>query len=196
MNQQQITQYLQPYKYQRPPDYIGETYPEHYAIAGIHRDSDTVDRSNWYTWLQIIEPHDTGHDDSPATVHRARHWAVGWTEELMIRQDAPRALLEEVAETLQALERYPVLDDDHRCELEYEELMTALEDYGYRDIAEAAGVEYYDLSAADQEKVKAAIHDAAQYGSGEELSHDGNGPTWDSGFFEEALAPWREEPDA
>jgi hypothetical protein len=52
---------------------------------------------------------------------RASHWAVGWVEYLMIRADAPQAIRDKVQAIADQLENYPIYDEDHYSELEWNE---------------------------------------------------------------------------
>ena len=71
-------------------------------------------------------------------VETFRHWAVGWTETWLVRVDAQRVrstdLIEPTrawlaaVEWLEALEAYPVADENHLGDLEYEEAWSYVAD--------------------------------------------------------------------
>lgn len=118
--------------WKQPSDYGGFSPVGDYCIMSQHRDSDALTRSNWECACKQLgaEPFDDGHyimsdteyDARPMVYHwRARHWAVGWVECLMVRPDAPDDTLESAGEILCSLESYPVLDDDHFSALECHE---------------------------------------------------------------------------
>jgi len=92
-----------------------------------HRDSDALDRSNFQVISQDLESRFP--DD--VEIEGASHWAVGWTESVVVRMlddegnitDAARA----VFEWRDALSDYPVADESHYSELEHEELMESFD---------------------------------------------------------------------
>ena len=141
---------------ERPPnlglDSESVAYRTHAPVLGQHRDSEALERSN-YTVVSTdllgrfgskvsahapaCEAVGTDWDALPCdcppdvVVETFRHWAVGWTESLLVRVDAhrvrPTDLLEpteawlEAVEWLEALEAYPVADEDHYSQLELDE---------------------------------------------------------------------------
>ena len=98
-----------------PSDYVGEVWPGYFVFLGQHRDSDSVDRSNFIRGLELI-----GGESETVQVVRERHWAVGWIEWIAIHQDDDAAL-EKADEIAKRLDSYPVVDDDHLSALEWEE---------------------------------------------------------------------------
>lgn len=88
----------------------GWQLPDGWGIGpvGQHRDSDSLERSNFDTALQILENEEGAADD--VEVFRFGHWAVGWVEEIGFRLGTPAAARAE--EIAQRLEDYPVLDED------------------------------------------------------------------------------------
>ncbi|MDE2022560.1 MAG: hypothetical protein KGI71_06655 [Patescibacteria group bacterium] len=112
------------------PDSYGGFSPEgDYLIVSQHRDSDALTRSNYRSVMRILEgeSYDSGHsgelaaDRPPVYDWRARHWAVGWIEYIMVRADAPETTLIAAAEILAALADYPVVDESDYSELEFSE---------------------------------------------------------------------------
>lgn len=99
-----------------PEDYFGAVWPATYRAGfGQHRDSDALARSNFATALNRL-----GGESGTVTVVREGHWAVGWIEWIAIHQDDEKALA--IADYLNdAMEDYPVLDDEHFSDLETEE---------------------------------------------------------------------------
>ena len=116
-----------------PSDYFGFDPIGDYPICGQSRDSDVLERSNYECIFQALtdkaielECQDNGingeGDDSDMVYdYRASHWAVGWVETVLICQNAPQALLDYAIEIRNALSDYPVFDESHYCELEYQE---------------------------------------------------------------------------
>lgn len=82
--------------------------------VGQHRDSDPLDRSNFTV---IYDDLSTRFPDSVDVV-RFGHWAVGWVEE--IAYDTGSEVSEAVARWRDRLDSYPVADEEHFSELEWE----------------------------------------------------------------------------
>ena len=106
----------------RPNNYLGQTWEGYYVFLSQTRDSDTLTRSNFTCGLKHIKNIGKG-----VAVAHERHWACGWIETILIPQENTRAL--EIAQKLlDILEDYPVLDEEHYMELEYEENPEAFQD--------------------------------------------------------------------
>lgn len=113
-----------------PSSYAGFSPVGDYLILSRHRESDTVDRSNWEVACEQLraEPLDRGsYDcipaDRPTVYHwRAGHCMVGWVEYLMVRSDAPPEVLTTAGEIVCALADYPILSDHHHSNLEWDEV--------------------------------------------------------------------------
>lgn len=103
-------------KWTMPDNYAGAVWPNYYVFLGQNRDSDCLTRSNFQSALDAIG----GEDGDLVIVVREGHWAVGWVEWIGIHQDAEDKL-KEADEIACALEDYPVVDDEHLSNLEYEE---------------------------------------------------------------------------
>lgn len=84
--------------------------------VGHHRDSDALERSNWAVVYADL------HDRFGSDVDEVSfgHWAVGWVAELA--WNAGNAELSEAVDRwFAALSDYPVADDEHFSELEWED---------------------------------------------------------------------------
>lgn len=88
------------------------------GAVGHHRDSDTLDNSNWDVVLTILNRDVGAADDETWNVLSFGHWAVGWIEELGFKLDGPAGpILFDIA---QRLEDYPILDEEHYSALEWD----------------------------------------------------------------------------
>ncbi|MBK7864345.1 MAG: hypothetical protein IPJ65_38245 [Archangiaceae bacterium] len=104
--------------YTRPDSFIGQTW-EGWLVApcGQNRDSVALTRSNFTVQNEALRKGAEINEDFE--IVRERHWAVGWIEWVAIRPGTPA---EKIAlELAQSLEGYPVLDEDHWCNLEHDE---------------------------------------------------------------------------
>lgn len=101
--------------------------PDWLIAYAQHRDSDTITRSNWASFLEAL-----GGESDTVAIERSSHWAVGWVEYLVIDPaDTERVKLAE--ELRESLEDYPVLDEMAWSDLEHEEYTEAWQDYGRGD---------------------------------------------------------------
>ena len=102
-------------RWKLPDSYFGAEWPEYYSFLSQHRDSDSVSRSNFIRGLELI-----GGESDTVIVVRERHWAVGWMEWIAIHQ-SDDAALQSADEIMAALSDYPVIDDNHLSEMEWNE---------------------------------------------------------------------------
>lgn len=86
------------------------------AGFGEHRDSDTLEQSNYYAAKATLEE---ALGEEAVREWSFGHWAVGWISELAVDRTAPGAL-EAVQKLLDRIESYPVLDEDDLFEREEE----------------------------------------------------------------------------
>ena len=103
-------------KWQYASNYGGEDFSDHYVVYTQHRDSDTLERSNFRVLVRELE------DAYPESTYIARsgHWAVGWVEQLLIEETNYNALaLAEIL--LEKINDYPVLDEFDWSDLQVEE---------------------------------------------------------------------------
>jgi hypothetical protein len=110
----------------RPNNYLGETWEGYYVFLSQNRDSDALTRSNFICALEQI--------GGNVAVSHERHWACGWIETILIPQENTQALAV-AQQILNKLEDYPVLNEDHYSELEYEE--QDYEEWRKEDLEEA-----------------------------------------------------------
>jgi len=101
--------------WEMPEHYAGPVHPATYVFLMVARDSDNVTRSNFDVALQHL-----GGPSDTVEVVKERHWAFGWLKWISIHQDDSHALML-ADEMLRQLEGYPLLDDYHYSELEYED---------------------------------------------------------------------------
>lgn len=150
--------HLEQHAWTPPSSYFGFNPSGDYCIATMHRDSDALERSN-YACIGSdlmgdgkagdLEPPWYAPDDgmwsaSPKdyatrpNVYQweASHCLVGWVRYIMIRCDAPKALLETAEGALAMLADYPVYNEDHWSDLEFNEACDTWEAMGIRGRAE------------------------------------------------------------
>lgn len=85
------------------------------APVSITRDSKLLERSNWEVVTADLEKH-SAHDETGST--SMGHWACGWYEIFLIHKDDAPAL-QAADEWMCALESYPVANESHYSELEW-----------------------------------------------------------------------------
>lgn len=84
-----------------------------------HRESDTLARSNFDSFLKLL-----GGEGETVAIERASCSLVGWREYIIVNP-ADSAKVEIVRKTLENLEGYPVVNEDHWSELEQSEYWEA-----------------------------------------------------------------------
>lgn len=114
----------------RPDSYFGEVWHGYYVFLGQHRDSDILTRSNFISGLESI-----GGESETVHLVRESHWAVGWVEWIAIHQDDSSAL-EKADSIMRRLEDYPVIDEQHWSEMEWEEAESLWSGMTVRDRAD------------------------------------------------------------
>ena len=116
---------LKNFVWRRPRSYAGHSPDGDYSIYSQTRDSDAMVRSNFRAILRELQdvskglpkPLVTGEEDfSENWVYsfRCRHFAHGWTENIIVKKDSPEPVLEAAGKVLKALLDFPVY-----CEKSY-----------------------------------------------------------------------------
>lgn len=99
-----------------PDSYFGSEWPEWYVSQSQHRESDSLTRSNFICTLEAL-----GGESETVRVIRESHWAVGWVEWIGIHESDTRAL--KIADDIaHKLDGYPVVNEDHWSDLEWNEV--------------------------------------------------------------------------
>lgn len=129
-----------------PDSYFGAHWPDYFVFLGRHRDSDSLSRSNFECGLAAI-----GGESDTVQIVRESHWAVGWVEWIAIHESDESAL-EEADRIAAALFDYPVVDESHWSELEWEETTGFWESMSVReraDYCKSAGVSIFAARRAE-----------------------------------------------
>lgn len=101
----------------RPDSYGGFMPVGHFFIFSRSRDSSILENSNYERILEDLK----GKFGEYVYDYRARCWAVGWVEEILMLPDAPEKAQKAVYEVLSGLDNYPVYDEsDYSDRLEEE----------------------------------------------------------------------------
>lgn len=121
-------------RWSHPSDYGGHSPDGDYMMCGQSRDSDALERSNYKRIFEDLvkkaielgqaDDTQTDHDEDPKQYvydFRANHWAVGWVDQVIVKASAPEDLIRYCEEIYEAIENYPVYDEEHFSELEYTE---------------------------------------------------------------------------
>lgn len=127
-----------------PSHYFGESWPNHYSAGvGQSRDSDCLEQSNFACMLAAI-----GGESEVVTVVHENHWAVGWVEWIAIEDDGSEesaAALKIADDCKEALDDYPVLDDDDFSRREWEAFQENWNNWAWKDFVKEIKSQY-DLS--------------------------------------------------
>jgi hypothetical protein len=93
----------------------------------VHRDSDTLDQSNFDAMRRALES--AGEQNVDWTIEHCGHWAVGWINHLTVRPDS--ACEAAALAMLARLDDYPVLDEDDWSARENDAILDTLADCIY-----------------------------------------------------------------
>jgi hypothetical protein len=110
-----IKKYLKPWT--RAANYSGVDWSDYYMAIGRHRDSNILDNSNFDSFLALLG----GENGGNVVVANSSHWAVGWVECILVHKQAPKRTLAVLTQTLESLDDYPIVDEDHYSNAENEE---------------------------------------------------------------------------
>ena len=139
-------------RWTRPECYIGATWEGWYVFLGQHRDSDCLTRSNFQCGFERLKPLSTDleSEEMPSVqIVSENHWACGWVEWIAIHESNAPAIAEAEA-MLESMDGYPVLDETHWSEMEFNEYLEAWKDFGHREfIRELERAELIEEGALD-----------------------------------------------
>lgn len=124
-----LLEILKKHRWQPPANYGGYSPEGDYLIYTKWRDSRSLSRSNYECILKSLQDC-VKRNNAEASIYafRASHWAVGYVDHIVMRQSAPKAVLEHAACIFSCLEEYPVFDEDHYGELEQEAALAVWRD--------------------------------------------------------------------
>ena len=97
-------------------------YLDWYGVAGQSRDSGCLERSNFRCILEAL-----GGESATVRVERYGHWAVGWIEEIYVAPDSEA--FKTATAIHNALEDYPVVDEEDFLNMETEEALSTWQNY-------------------------------------------------------------------
>ena len=94
----------------------------------INRDSDELTESNWQVFIDGLEK--TNSEDW--RILRFGHFACGYYEIVILKPNSES--YDFYIQCLESLENYPVLDEEHFCNLEHERIMESIKDNADYDL--------------------------------------------------------------
>jgi hypothetical protein len=135
-----------PTGYDSDANFIGYK-PKGYVIYSRNRDSSILENTNFDGILA-----DLGGESDTVEVVRHRHWACGWIEYIVVSQESPAELLDQCVAIVQALDAYPIFNEDR-----YGEAQTEAIDRYWSELSIRERVTY---CADNGESIFAARHDS------------------------------------
>ena len=96
-----------------PDSYAGHSPIGSVVVLNLTRDSSLLENN---------KTPDEWQDENPRGFYdfRQSHWAVGWVETLIITPEAHQIELDAAQEIIDCIEQYPVLDECHYSQLQYD----------------------------------------------------------------------------
>jgi len=142
-------------RWHRESNYLGEDLSEYFMVVSKHRDSEYIAQSNFECALKLLG----GENPPKVIVAHFSHWAVGWIESIMVHQDAEDEL--GIAHNIvNDIEKYPVLDDDHYCEMRRKPVQNMIDEIK-KDIANG-NVKYWDCYGITEDSTDEEIEEIAE----------------------------------
>jgi hypothetical protein len=140
----------------------------------MHRDSDCLQESNYITiWNDLFGKF----PDDVSELH-SNHWAVGWIDQIMVRviddEGNPTPAFEALIEWNDALNDYPVADEDDFSRREWEDFVECIEQY-WSSTFYVEDQEYETLEGIPEywaEDVASWLFDTHSIRSSEEVGED------------------------
>jgi hypothetical protein len=99
------------------------------APVAQNRDSGIRTRSNFQVVLKSLE--EVAGDNDDVEVHRFGHWGNGWFEIILVRPDTQAAA--DAQDWEAALADYPIADENHLSDLEWEAAARIWEQYSWEE---------------------------------------------------------------
>ena len=146
--------------WETPECYMGNDFPDHYVFLGQSRDSDALTESNFIKGLEEIGGETD--DDEQVFVHRSSHFLCGWVECILIHKTASAALAkaEDISERM---EDYPVVDEEHWCNLEHEKAESIWKDLTPKDRLEHCRLPHVEIDYPDYPTLLRSIRTGHYY---------------------------------
>lgn len=126
----------------------------------VHRDSDALERSNW----RVIAPPMVAEYGDDCAIERMGHWAVGWTDYLLVRPDSSAEAA--MVGWLDRLADYPVADEDDYSALESAEEWCTRCDRGTREEHPLNGCRFRSADDAEDIRARWSARYSARYSAG------------------------------
>ena len=133
------------YRWETPEYYGGFNPIGDIVVYSQNRDSSILEQSNYEQIFKHLK--ETIKDlDSPPYIEgdersefdwvydfRAGHWACGWVEYILVRKDAPQSVIDAAIEVIGCIEDYPVFDDMHYSEMQWDATETFWQECSTKD---------------------------------------------------------------
>jgi hypothetical protein len=129
---------------------------DHWLVAPVirNRDSGTLTQSNWECQLDALELAQAEYE-----IHSFGHWANGWFEIVLVHPDH----IDVVEEIEAALIDYPILDEEHYSNTEWEAVHEYWNKMRLEDRIELCHSEGASIFSARHDLVPMKCHERIQY---------------------------------
>ena len=118
------------YRWETPDSYGGFNPVGDIVVYSRNRDSSILEESNYEQIFKHLKE-TIKNLDSPIYIEddersefdwvydfRARHWACGWVEYILVRKDAPQSVIDAAVEVIEGIEDYCIFDETHYSEMQ------------------------------------------------------------------------------
>lgn len=126
-------EHLQDHIWVRPSYYMGFSPDGDYLIYSKNRDSSLLEVSNFERIEQELEKLEKPENEKMVYTFRASCSMVGYIDYLLVSKDADNDLLTLAGEIICAISDYPVFDESHYSELQYNTVFEYWENLSIED---------------------------------------------------------------
>lgn len=157
-------------KWEHPESYAGFNPVGDYVVYTRNRDSTILENCNYELIFDELKKLCT--DDWPENPDiesgkenyvydfRAGHWAIGWVEYLLVRQDAPDNIKQLAGEIVCALSYYPIYDDEYYSYRRDEEITEYWDKIGLREKIDWCKESDISIFSARSDDIPEKVYDA------------------------------------
>jgi hypothetical protein len=141
-------------------NFVGEK-PKGYSVYSRNRESSILENTNFEEFLKRLNG-----ESEWVTIVRHRHWACGWIEYLMLKEDAPHTLIETAIQITKELDAYPILNEDLYTEAQLDSMQTYWDNLSIKeriDYCKDAGISIFAARHSLPQKIECQWFDSDMF---------------------------------
>jgi hypothetical protein len=141
-------------------NFIGEK-PNGYSVYSRNRESSILENTNFEECLNRL-----GGESEWVEIVCHKHWACGWIEYLMLKENAPHTLIEIAIETTKELDAYPILNEHLYTEAQLDSMQTYWDNLSIKeriDYCKDAGISIFAARHSLPQKIECQWFDSDMF---------------------------------